>query len=343
MKHFAYAVFISCMLGPTIRAQEAAPQRSPAIEFLAAEKGGNVIAGGDDDVFFSKLFPREAATMTQVAPDEKSVEETRQFAREFFRKAVLEFNDDEQTALRLVTKRIFEQFGDDYPILVRRRWRFIKIRKDLCGGFSFTRGDCIVLSESTIGRIVESIEKQPRATQYAEGLLLHEQMHVLQRDSPDLFKPLYEDLLRFRAAKVTVHPWIDQRQVTNPDGVSDDWVLNVPTENSKTQPFWIGTVLLSEKPIHTMGRDFTGVAVALEKNDADTYVMALDDEGRPVFQPLNTLTAMTSRLPIRGGYDHPNEVAAYLFTVITHGPVGRCQPARLRQCYKQQQRGSRST
>ena len=150
-------------------------------------------------------------------------------------------------------------------------------------------------------------------------------MHVLQRQSPELFKPLYETLFRFRAAKVIVHPWIDERQVTNPDGLSDDWVLQIPipTETSslsdQADAYWVGTILLEDKPLHAMGRDFVGIAAPLRKRPDNSFEMLVGEDGLPEFTRLNELTAVTSRLPIPAGYDHPNEVAAYLFTAITHG------------------------
>lgn len=297
-----------------------AEESETQIEFLSVEQGGDVIAG-DDDQFFSKLFPREAAAMTQVAPGNKSLEETRQAAREFFRKSVLEHTHDEKSTLSQVVDQVVEKFGSEYPLLVHHPWRFIKSRTVLCGGFSFTRDDCIVLSKATLRRIVDDLKK-PQPTGYGEALLLHEQMHVLQRESPELFRPLYESLFGFRAAPVIVHPWIDERQVTNPDGVSDDWVLDVRTDANETAPYWIGTILRGEKEVHTMGRDFVGVAVPLERQQNGNYEMRLDEEGKPALIPIAELTAMTSRLPIRRGYDHPNEVAAYLLTVVTHGPRG---------------------
>ena len=78
---------------------------------------------------------------------------------------------------------------------------------------------------------------------------------------PELFRPLYEDVFGFRKAKVQIHEWIDRRQVSNPDGTDENWVVHVMRgDTAEPKPYWIGTLLLADKPIHTMGRDFSGVA-----------------------------------------------------------------------------------
>ena len=304
--------------------EQAAPQHDLSsdpgtalnVEFLSAKAGGEVLAGGADDEFIARLYPREAAAMTGTPRGKKTRQESQQYARDFFRNAALDFDDDERAALRLLVHRLRTLFAKDYESLIVRPWKFVKSRGDLCGGFSFTRSDCIVLSDKTLRKIVQVTQKQEPDTAFAEGLLLHEQMHVLQRAEPERFVSLYEDVFRFRTATVALDPWIDERQVTNPDAVSDDWVAEIPNEDGEPQYFWIGTILEAERPLHRMGRDFSMVAVRLKRTDAG-YEMIVRD-GKPDFLPTKELEAFTGRLPVASGYDHPNEVAAYLFTAITH-------------------------
>ena len=312
-------IVVSCLLAVAAAsgvAQENEPKRPYSIEFLSATEGSAVLIGEADDEFFARMHPREAAAMTGTPREDKSRAESQTFTREFFRKAVLEFNDEEKSALRLITHRISTLFGKEYPLLIHRPWRFVKTRKDLCGGFSFTRADCIVLSERTLKRIVRTIQ-QSESTSFPEQLLLHEQIHVLQREQPELFRMLYEQQFGFKAATVKMHPWIDERQVTNPDGVSDDWIVQVK-KNDTTSAFWVGTILREEKALHRMGRDFSTVVVPVVKDD-DGYRMVLDEATQlPELLSQDDIPQLKQQLPMRSGYDHPNEVAAYLFTGITH-------------------------
>ena len=98
MQQLAHSVFAAAILVSSSAAQSASPATLMAIEFLPRQQAGNVIAGPEDDAFFAKLFPREAAAMTQVAPGGKSLSETRIAARDFFRNAVLEHTTVEKAA-----------------------------------------------------------------------------------------------------------------------------------------------------------------------------------------------------------------------------------------------------
>lgn len=299
------------------------------IEFLSVQAGADVIVSTQFDNFVADLYPREAAAMTGVPRGDKTIEESREAATAFFRKAILDFEPAEKAALEEVAKRVVEKFGPIYPRLVNRPWRFIKTRRDLCGGFSFTRNDCIVLSEPTLARFIDAAKLPKTMKSRAESLLLHEQMHVLQRQSPELLKPLYEEVFAFRSANVEILPWVQERQISNPDGLNDNWVAEVREQNEIKQ-YWIGTILPAKKPLHIMGRDFVTIAISVSEADDGTFRMRLSNpedateeegQGVPEYVLLEELKTFTSRFPIRGGYDHPNEVAAYLFTAITHNEL----------------------
>lgn len=256
--------------------------------------------------------------MTGAAAGDKTLEQSRLFARDFFGKAVLEFTPEEAAAIRHFVQLLDETHGETYPRLIRRPWKFIKTRLDLCGGFSFTRGDSIVFSERTITRFVRTAEKDPTSTG-PPSLLLHEQLHVLQREKPELFLPLYENVFGFKKTNVTIHPWIDERQVSNPDGADENWLVSIKEAGEKApKMYWMGTILVGDKPIPTMGRDFSGIAVEVQMSNTG-FEMVVDQDGLPRYRELNELPELTDRFPIRGGYDHPNEVAAYLLPNIVNG------------------------
>lgn len=293
------------------------------VELLTQETGGQALAGSANDPFMAKLFPREVAAMTGVARGHKSVAESRQFAQAFFRDAVLEFTDAEAKVINSIVTSLNSRFGDQYPLLIRRSWRFIKTRKDLCGGFSFTRGNCIAISEPTIDSIAKAFV-DPNSQERGEVLFLHEQMHVLQRERPELFSSLYQDVCGFRPARVNVSSWVNERQVTNPDGLNDNWVFDINV-NDQTKTYWIGTILRGDKPLHRMGRDFHTIAVQVRATDSG-FSMADEANVATTLTPLAEMTEITTRLPLPPSYDHVNEVGAYLFTSITHNRPQRPRP-----------------
>ncbi len=323
---FALAIFSLLVCRVTYANDPTTTVKPPeiSIQFLSAEAGGLVLADDQLDDFISGLHPREAAAMMGIPRGDKTRAQSRQSAKKFFREAAMDFDADERAGISSAVQAVTEAFGDRYPLLVHRPWKFVKSRRDLCGGFSFTRQDCIVFSEMVVNRIVETMASEndnKQSRDRVESLLLHEQMHVLQRATPKLFLPLYESLFGFRKAQVKVHSWINERQVSNPDGLSVNWVAMV-REGDLSAPYWIGTLLLGDKDPHRMGYDFSTVAVRLKQQDDGGYIMPPGkNQEQPDYIMLDELKSFTDRLPIRGGYDHPNEVAAYLLTAITHGEL----------------------
>ena len=320
MKSLLSLAMSACMAGFAV-AQLPAPLEVPTVEFATVEEAAGVLAGPPDDLFFARLYPREAAAMTGAPRGDKTIEESREAARAVFADSALAFTQEEEAGLRAAVERLHRKFGALYPQLINRPWKIVKTKPDLCGGFSFTRGHSIVLAESTIERMLKpgpTETERKMAELRLESLLVHEQMHVLQRADPNHFLPLYKSVFHFRPANVNVHPWIDERQVTNPDGVDDNWLVETSGDDGQKTRWWIGTILSGEKELHVMGKDFLSVAVPLEELDDDTWKMVTNDDGVPAWQSLEEVREFTSRLPIPGGYDHPNEVAAYTLMRITH-------------------------
>lgn len=316
-RRFAMIIIgVCCSVAP----QTATVAENNGAECLATTEASLAIVGGSNDDFFNRLYHREITTMTGVDVSEKSLDDARGFARDFFRDAVMPFTDQEETVLSQLVKKLRGRFGEKYARLVDRPWRFVKTRKDLCGGFSFTRGTSIVLSERTLARLVRQATRDPVDTTGGERLLLHEQLHVLQRLEPKRFQPLYEQIFGFRQATFELPIWIDTRQVTNPDGVDDQWI--VASTKSEGRGYWVGTMLLTDRAVPRMGSDFVTVAVPVEERDGQHHVSLDENESIPRLQTTDALKEFVARLPIRPAFDHPNEVAAYLLTVITHGDSG---------------------
>ncbi len=290
-------------------------ESAPRIEFLSGAPGQAAILDDSLDNFFGRLRKREIAAMTASPADGKSDDEAREFARAFFAGAVLDFADEEREAIQWIAREVQRRMAPSYPFFSQQPWCFLKVRADLCGSFSFTRGRCIVLSERTYHRLVEAWARdQTEALRRFGPLLVHEQLHVLQRFFPQRFQPLYEDVFGFRRARVAVHDGIDRRQVSNPDGLDEDWIVAIKPTEGVAEDYWLCTVLTNDHPVPRMGRDFQGIAVRVKASANGGYEMLLDRTNQPVCRRLDECEEYLTRFPIRSGHDHPNEIAAYLFT-----------------------------
>ena len=286
------------------------------VEFLSAEKARNVLSDTEYDDFFGKMHHREISAMTGQAVADKDLKSARDFARKYFQEQVAEFQDDEREALEWLAREISNVFSERYNFVAKTPWRFIRVNPRLCSGFSFTRYEAIIIG-SPLKPLVQTYKRNRKQVLGRFGpLLVHEKMHVLQRVHAEKFVPLYEGVLGYKRAMVSIHPWIDQRQIGNPDGQDENWVMPLETP-AGTLDFWLGTMLVGDREVYRMGHDFQNVAVQMmpagdasdAKQDAKRR-MAVDEAGKPIYRPLTEYPSVMKRLPVRGGHEHPNELSA---------------------------------
>ena len=106
--------------------------------------------------------------------------------------------------------------------MANQPWRFIKIQNWLCGGFAHTRGTYIILSQAYLDRLLgdwsDNMDNktETRLVTSLGGLLVHEQMHSLQRTFKSKFDKLYIEKWNFIKEKVKDEGDIIINQVSNP-------------------------------------------------------------------------------------------------------------------------------
>jgi hypothetical protein len=149
-------------------------------------------------------------------------------------------------------------------------------------------------------------------------LLLHEQIHVLQRLRPELFLPLYKDLLGFR--QLDTVPQLPEdlkaRHVFNPDGTDIRWYLPVKVAGHE-QLIWPLLLFQGSKlPLH-LPQDMQMAALQLQPEErSKTYGFRGGEDGRPLVQELFAVEEYVERLGGPGSIYHPAEASADLFAQI---------------------------
>lgn len=281
----------------------------PRTWYLNREEAKRAILDETYEPFFSRLQRGEIEAFTQQRQREESLEAMRASARAIFQEAVLEFSADEQAMLDAFIAALGERAGD-YPLLTEQPWWFIKVRSDHCGGFAHTRGPYLIFSARHLGAMTEAFARGEDSRRW-QALLAHEQMHVLQRLYPSRFASLYTEVFGFRHTSVPDHPDLVVRQLSNPDGLSGEWIVPLTGAAGEISYWWPRTLLRLTGEVPVMGRDFEGVAVGLQREGAG-FTVRLDEAGEPVLAPLAQLAPFLDRFRIRSGKDHPNEIAAYL-------------------------------
>ena len=286
------------------------------INFLDKEQASIAILDESFEPYFSKLQRKEISTFVQEkAP--KNIDSARAFARMKFSSAVMEFSSREKDILSFVVKKTNRWLlENEINLMANQPWRFIKIQNWLCGGFAHTRGTYIILSQSYLDRLSAdwsdnmSDKSELKLVTSLGGLLVHEQMHSLQRTFKSRFDKLYSENWNFIKQQIKDDQDIIKDQVSNPDAPIAEWLIPDPKIQDKF--YWIRTLITKNVEVPKMGKDFVDVAFEVTKKNEKYFIAKSNNSIKS--KPLSELDFYTNSFPVKRGLDHPNEISAYMFS-----------------------------
>ena len=286
------------------------------IDFLDKEQASIAILDESFEPYFSKLQRKEISTFVQEkAP--RNIDSARAFARMKFSSAVMEFSSREKHILSFVVKKTNRWLlENEINLMANQPWRFIKIQNWLCGGFAHTRGTYIILSQSYLDRLSAdwsenmSDKSELKLVTSLGGLLVHEQMHSLQRTFKSRFDKLYSENWNFIKQQIKDDQEIIKDQVSNPDAPIAEWLI--PDPEIKDKFYWIRTLITKNTEIPEMGKDFVDIAFEITKKN-ERYFLAKSNNSVNS-KPLSELDFYTNSFSVKRGLDHPNEISAYMFS-----------------------------
>lgn len=294
------------------------PLVHPRIDFLEKQQAAKAILDESYEVYFSQLELREIEAFTNSKIPVQNLVQARTFARDRFSAAVTDFTDDEKKCISFVVDKVNSiLLENNISLMARQPWRFIKIEDWLCGGFAHTRGTYIILSQKHIDFLTTSwsndmsVEDEKKLLQGLGGLLVHEQMHSLQRTFKSRFEKLYTEFWDFTKAQVIADTAIKQNQVSNPDAPIAEWLIANPQDTSSF--YWIRTLLKKRDGIPIMGKDFVDKVFIVKNNDG-VYSTTKAEDGTLLQTSLENIVFYKNAFPVSRGLDHPNEIAAYMFS-----------------------------
>lgn len=320
LKPFAALPLAIALFAMLAAAPSSATAEQLDIEFLPVDAGANLIIDESHHPYFELLNPLQMqAKISEPLPD-APLQEQQNFVRAHYRDAVRAFSDEEKEAIRAALDRVDELVGERWPGIIRRPWRFVGINNSVEGALPHTRADAIVLPQRFVDMIVAAHNQdQPsRETFLVAAVLVHEQIHVLQRLNPELFHQYYREGWNFiRAETIHAPEWLDERDVVNPDGVDVRWVLAIDDNGDGRRYVWPKLVFNRLAVTPTMPDDFHWLSVAVEPrdkgDDADAFEVVTDENGNENSRLLTQDAGYLDALPLshrnRSNY-HPHEIMA---------------------------------
>jgi len=302
----------------------------PRIDFLEKEKGEIAILDETFEPYFSQLQIREISAFVNEQPPTNEVDSARQFARKKFASAVSDFTPKEKKCISYVTEKVIDILQDNnISLMADQPWRFIKIEDWLCGGFAHTRGTYIILSQRHIDHLSKewsdqmTKEEEETLIKNLGGLLVHEQMHSLQRTFKSRFSKLYSEYWNFEHAIVLDNDEVRIDQVSNPDAPIAEWLI--PHPEKENSYYWLRTLLKKVEGTPVMGKDFIDKVFSVEKAN-DQYSIKKNGAGKLVHTTVEDIPIYKNSFPTSRGLDHPNEISAYMFSDIFQALATKSEP-----------------
>jgi hypothetical protein len=341
-------VLVLMLWGASVRAAEAPTAPAFKVQFLDAEAARKAIVDDAAEPYFSAMMPREMAARTGAPMPEGTLAEQRAECRRRYQAAAMEFTPQEQDAVRWYAAGLSKVLDGNYPLLARTPWSFLKVGDAIEGGMPWTRGDDIVLPAHLVrGLVAAQAGSRTRNTLVAGQLLVHEQVHVVQRRHPGIFDSLYKGRWGFlHPDRLEGNAWLQERQILNPDAPDLRWVFPVHT-GDEVSYIWPRVILRDRAGTPQLPGDMWAVAVSVEPageagsegavdgsagsrdvaagragreaSAARTapaepaFRVVTDAAGKPVLQDLDSVKPYAEALAPSTYTIHPNEASADLF------------------------------
>ncbi len=294
------------------------PLVHPRIDFLDTTHAAAAILDESYEPYFSQLQIREIEAFTNSKVLTRNLDKAREYAKEKFALAVTDFSENEKKCISFVVDKVNAiLLENNIGLMAYQPWRFIKIEDWLCGGFAHTRGTYIILSQRHIDHLSKTWSDNMTAKdeeillEEMGALLVHEQMHSLQRTFKSKFEILYTDYWNFTKAEIINDAEIKKDQVSNPDAPIAEWLIANPQDTNSF--YWVRTLLKETEGVPVMGKDFMDRVFAVKDVNGIFSIMK-SENGNLVYTNLDGIDFYKNSFPTTRGIDHPNEISAYMFS-----------------------------
>jgi hypothetical protein len=253
------------------------------IDILSKENGKKVFESYKD---VSNYNDREIEVRSKFRVKTRVNNMKKREMKDMYIENIMDFTNDEKATITNSVNYLFSHFKSKVPLI--SNWKFIKLNSDVDWGYPFTIEDYIVLPS----------DKIPLNEKEFAKTLFHEQLHIIQRKEPLIFKEYFEKQWKMIPYDLPNDEWINKYLVRNPD--SDDFYLYKLTDELYVLP------LPTTFDVH---HNFVEVAMFLNQ---DKKILAKGEE--PYVVPLRQVVDYVTRFYNVGSLYHPNEIFATMLS-----------------------------
>jgi hypothetical protein len=292
-------------------------QDGAALTLLADNAAKAAIVDEKIEPYFSLLCLHEMEVKGGLKLEGKDLDAKREAFKQHYTENVGDFTDMEKDMLTDVVGHVHRALKEDYPGFTAYPWSLIKVTNAVEQGLPHTRGKSIILPEGFLTQALEMYHaNKEQSLLFLVNLMVHEQVHVVQRLKPKPFEAFYTEQWELEHVDAIVYgDYLNDRQLINPDGVDTRWVQNIGTSDA---PRYIQPNVILERfedRPSRMPNDFKQVAIELKQDDAGTWRPIKAEDGQPVIHPLHGEAGYMQHYGVSKNVYHPNESFADLFAL----------------------------
>jgi hypothetical protein len=303
-------LLLASWLTPAVFAEGMKLGTNTVVSFASVEAGRKILTNRDDFVAALSPFDRAARLKTDREVSEKDF-------LEFVGQNVMPWLPEETNKIAGIFQtlgRKLSAWNLPFPSTIL----FIKTSGREEGNASYTRQNAVIFCEHDIRS----------ADAKLTDMIIHELFHVLSRQNPALRKQLYH-LIGFNPISAVDFPKeLQQRKITNPDGVQYNWFINI-TNHGRTLP--VIPILYASPPHYVPARGGEFFEYLIFK-----FLVVTNDDVRWTPRLVNEQPQLLGPGEVEGFFEqvgnnsdyiiHPDEILANNFVLLINERINPPTP-----------------
>lgn len=290
---------------------------------LGRDHGADAIVEAEHDPFFRSLTRVDAELRLAEPLPDTTAEHRFHLLQKLFRDSVVEWTVQEAQFMEAACRPVLAAAERISPKFIPHRWKFIKTDGSEESHAAYTRHDAIILPAAKL-----PADPSPGSQYRLAKLIAHEASHVFSRLYPEMRDRLYGRLGFRHVGPIELGEYLENRRITNPDGVLLEHVIEVQHPQRGSFPAVLAIYSKSDRFSPDQGRrifDYLQSGLFPVVQEGQGYRVVVGTDGvPPVYRP-QEVTGFFEKIGRNTNYIiHPDEILAEnLSLLLTEGMPGR--------------------